>query len=141
MYRAQIENIGGSEYYATTKDYSFVLDTEGRGANPVDAMLASLCGCIGHYVRNYLREQQIDYRFFTVESKAALAADNSKLSDIDMWIDLKDVVLDKSRGSELLAYVERCKVYCTLKGNCHITLFLGRDGGKDIRPLEKVALG
>ena len=124
MYSASIENIGDSKYYATTKDYSFVLDTEGHGANPIDTLLASLCGCIGHYVRDYFRERQIEYRGFTVKSEAALNAENTKLSDINLWIALKGVELDKPRQTELLAFVERCKIHNTMKENCHVKIFL-----------------
>ena len=141
MYRASIENIGDSKYYATTNDYSFVLDTEGHGANPVDTLLASLCGCIGHYVRDYLHAREIDYRGFTVEAEAALTPDKTKLSDIDMWINVKDVALDGSRSSELLAYVERCKVHSTLKESCRVTISLGRPQRAVVQPLATAALG
>ncbi len=126
MYRASIVNVGDSKYYASTKDASFVLDTEGRGANPVDALLASLCACIGHYVRDYLREQRIAYRGFTIESEAGISADKSKLSEIRLWIALEDALLDEPQRSALLTYVERCKVHGTLKEGCPVKLSLGQ---------------
>jgi hypothetical protein len=42
MYKAFIENRGDSRHYAVTRHSSFVLDTEGNGANPIDALLAAL---------------------------------------------------------------------------------------------------
>src|SRR5512143_27905 len=65
MYKASIENKGDSKYYVTTRHAGFVLDTEGNGANPIDTLLASLCGCIGHYVRDYLVDQQIAHSGFS----------------------------------------------------------------------------
>ena len=59
MFKASIENKGNSECYATTRHSSFVLDTEGNGAHPIDTLLASLCGCMGHYVRDYMVNHQI----------------------------------------------------------------------------------
>ncbi len=42
MYSASIENIGDSRHFAATKDYSFVIDTAGTGANPIETVLAGL---------------------------------------------------------------------------------------------------
>jgi uncharacterized OsmC-like protein len=52
MYTAMTDNHGDSRHYATTKDHTFVIDTEGKGANPVETLLAGLCGCLGHWIRD-----------------------------------------------------------------------------------------
>jgi uncharacterized OsmC-like protein len=54
MYSVSIENKGDSRHYARTGEYVFTIDTEGRGANPVETLLAGLCGCVGHWTREPL---------------------------------------------------------------------------------------
>ena len=141
MYKALIENIGDSRYFATTNDYSFVLDTEGRGANPVNTLLASLCGCIGHYVCDYLHEQQISYLGFSIVAEAGLTFDKTRLSIITLWIDMKGAELGEQHRSELLIYVERCKVHAVLKEGCTININFGRPPQSGSVPLAQAARG
>lgn len=129
MYSAMIENNGDSKYYATTKDYSFVIDSEGEGANPIDTLLASLCGCIGHQAREFMREQQIACNGFTVRAEAGLTKDKVRLSDISVFLDMKNIKLDKRQRTELLRYVERCKIHNTLKSNSRIRVCLSKMDG------------
>ena len=126
MYRASIENLGDTQYHATTKDGTFVLDTAGRGVNPVDALLASLCACVGHYVRDYLRNEGTPYGAFTVDAEADATADQKKLAGITLWIDLGDTALTPPQRARLLAFVERCKVHGTLRDGCPIETRWGR---------------
>lgn len=126
MYWAAIENRGDSKHHATTRHGSFVLDTEGNAPNPVDTLLASLCGCVGHYVRDYLREQGIAPPKFAIEAEAAPTRDNTRLAGIDIFIDLKGTELDERQKSDLLKYVERCKVLITLTSGVAIQKGLGR---------------
>jgi uncharacterized OsmC-like protein len=135
MYRASIENRGDTRYHATTKDAAFVLDTAGQGANPVDALLASLCGCVGHYVRDYLRELGIAYRSFTIDAEATATADQKKLAGITLWIDLGDTELGPQKRAGLLAFVERCKIHGTLREGCPIETRWGRAA----RPASRAA--
>lgn len=132
MYNASIENRGDSKYYATTKDYHFVMDTEGNGANPIDTLLASLCGCIGHQAREYLREQRISSHGFVVSAEAGLTNDKTRLSDISLSIDMKDTQLDSGQRAGLLKYVERCKIHNTLKAGCSIKMVLS-EGAATVR--------
>lgn len=125
MYKAEIENRGNSKYHATTRDYSFVIDTEGHGANPIDTLLASLCGCIGHQMRDYMRLHQILCNGFTVKAEAELTKDKDRLSDITVYIDLKNARLDKQQRDDMLTYVQRCKIHGTLKSGCTINMILG----------------
>lgn len=124
MYRASTENKGDSRHYATTKNHYFVMDTAGQASNPVDALLASLCACLGHYVRDYLLEKNIAYNGFAISAKSEPTEDQMRLADIHVSIDLKDTPLDEQRRAELLKYVERCKVYNTLKANSRILISL-----------------
>ena len=136
MYRASTENRGDSRHHAITKDYAFTLDTEGKGANPVDTLLASLCGCVGHYVRDFLREQRIASGGFTIDAEGSATADGSKLSVITLRIDLRDAELDEPKRAALLAYVQRCKVLNTLRAGCEIEMRWGRPA----RPLAPSAI-
>ena len=124
MFRAAIENRGDSKFHATTRGYSFVLDTEGEGAHPIDTLLASLCGCLGHYVGDYLRDRQIGHSGFTIESEAGITHDKSRLSEINVRIDLKGVTLDEQQLSEFLGFVEKCKVHKILKVSPGVSISL-----------------
>jgi uncharacterized OsmC-like protein len=124
MYRASIENRGDSKHYATTRHGSFVIDTEGQGANPIDTLLASLCGCLGHQARDYMREQGIASNGFSIMAEAELTENKARLSDIKVCMDLKNTRLDEQRKSELLKYLERCKIHNTLKSNSAIHVSL-----------------
>jgi uncharacterized OsmC-like protein len=136
MYRASIENKGDSRYHVTTKGGAFVLDTEGNGANPVDTLLASLCGCVGHYVRDYLLDRSLAAPRFTIDAEGSATSDGSMLSTIAVWIDLREVDLDERARSELLSYVERCKVLSTLRAGCTVELQWGRSARPVTIPAE-----
>lgn len=124
MFKASIENRGDSRYYATTRHSAFVLDTEGNGANPVDTLLASLCGCLGHYVRDYLVGQQISYCDFAINAEAKVAPDKAGLDEINVLIDLKGVELTDRQSGELLRFVENCKINKILKVNPGVAISL-----------------
>ena len=125
MYKASIENRGDSRSYVTTRHASFVMDTEGNGANPVDTLLASLCGCLGHYVRDYLNDQRISYRDFAINAEAKSTPDKSRLDTINVIIHLGDVVLTDQQSGELLGFLDNCKVHKILKINPGVAISLG----------------
>jgi uncharacterized OsmC-like protein len=139
MYAASIENRGDTRYHATTRHAAFVLDTAGQGANPVDALLASLCACVGHYVRDYLHDQGIAYGGFTVDAEATATADGKKLAGITLWIDLRDAELGDQKRAALLAFVERCKVHGTLREGCPIETRFGR-AARPVTPVARAAV-
>jgi uncharacterized OsmC-like protein len=124
MYRASVENNGDMKFYATTKDYSFEMGINGEGANPVDTLLAGLCGCIGHYARDFMLERKIACNSFTVKAEARQTGDKTRLSEIDLLINLKSLKLEKSEEEALLKYVEQCKIYNTLKSGCQVNVDL-----------------
>jgi uncharacterized OsmC-like protein len=117
MYQALIENRGDTQFHATTRHATFVLDTEGHGAHPVDTLLASLCSCLGHYVRDYLVANGIAHRGFSLAAAAGVAPDKISLGDISVSIDLREVSLPPRQTAELLTFVEKCKVHRILTGN------------------------
>ncbi len=120
MYKASVENWGDSRFLATTRHSSFAMDTQGKGANPVDTLLAALSACMGHYVHDFLRQRVIPNAGFTVTSEAVATPDGSKLAAISVGIDLGETELGAARESELLAFVEQCKVHGTLRQGCPI---------------------
>src|ERR1039457_538139 len=124
MYKAIIENKGDSRYFATTRHDNFVLDTEGRGSNPIDTLLASLCGCMGHYVRDYLVEHQIMHSGFAIDAEAGVTPDKARLAGIKVRIDLKELRLDGQQAAEMLKFIEKCKVHKILRENPGVTVLL-----------------
>lgn len=115
MYMASIENRGDTRSYATTRHASFVLDTNGNGANPVDTLLASLCSCMGHYVRDYLIDHGFGHSGFTIAAEAGVVKESASLAEIQVMIDLGDVKLDGQQAAALFKFVENCKVHRILK--------------------------
>jgi uncharacterized OsmC-like protein len=124
MYSVSIENNGDMKFYATTQDFSFVMGVNGGGANPVDTMLAGLCGCVGHYVRDFLTEKNVSCDSFTLRSEASPTPDQSRLSEIDLFLDLKGVTVRKEEEEALLRHIGKCKVHNTLKAGCDIRVIL-----------------
>jgi uncharacterized OsmC-like protein len=122
MYSAMIDNHGDTRCYTTTKDYAFVIDTEGNGANPVDTLLAGLCGCLGHWVRDFLRSEGTDNPGFTVKADGTPTDDRRRLARIEVEIGLKGAGLDESRRGELAKHMENCILYNTLKANSPIDI-------------------
>ncbi len=122
MFSASIRNKGDSRHYATTKDYEFVIDTEGQGANPIETLLSGLCGCLGHWTRDYMLGEQIAAKGFGIKADAELTGDRKKLSSIEVTIDTKGLGLDSRRKEELQQHLQNCPVYNTLRAACAVTL-------------------
>ena len=125
MYAVTIENRGDARYHATSRGYEFVLGPQGAGANPGDTLLAGLCGCVGHYVRQFLQERRLASSGFSIAAEADSTPDESRLARIAVWIDLGDTSLDEAGRKQLLAAAERCKIHNTLKASCPVTISLG----------------
>ena len=120
MYQASAENWGDSRCIATTRHASFVTDTQGKGANPVDTLLVSLCSCIGHYVRDHFVAKGSPLPVFRVSAESDTAREDSRLSAISVRIDVGRIRLGPPEQAEILAEVERCKIYGTLRQACRI---------------------
>jgi uncharacterized OsmC-like protein len=125
LYSAAVENRGDSTYLATTKHGSFVMSTGGRGVNPVDTLLASLCACVAHYARDFLRDRNIPADALTVSASATATPDGGRLAEIDARIEVKGATLDDRQRQDLLRAAERCKVHNTLKAGCGIRVTVG----------------
>ena len=120
MYQASAENWGDSRFIATTRHSSFVTGTQGNGANPVDTLLAAMCSCMGHYVRDYFVAKGSPLPTFRVSAESDAAREDKKLSAISVRIEVGRIRLDPSERAALLAEVERCKIHGTLRQACRI---------------------
>jgi uncharacterized OsmC-like protein len=114
MYAVTIENRGDARYHATSRGYGFAIGPQGAGANPGATLLAALCGCIGHYVRQFLKERGIASSGFALSVEAESTPDESRLARIDVRIDLAGTSLDEAGRKDLLAAAHRGKIHKTL---------------------------
>jgi uncharacterized OsmC-like protein len=124
VYSASIENRGGTQSFAKTGTYEFVIDTEGKGANPIDTLMAALAGCISHQLQTYFREHRIPAAGFRVRATSELTADKTRLSDINIRVCLKDTAVEPENEAGVLECVQLCKIYCTLSPNSQISIAL-----------------
>ncbi len=126
MYKATIENWGDSRFLATTRHGSFAMDTKKTASNPVDTFLAGLAACLGHYVRDYLDEKAIAAPRFGISAEATATADQSRLAEVTVQIDLGPVRLAAAQERELVAYVKRCKLHGTVQQACPVSVVVRR---------------
>jgi uncharacterized OsmC-like protein len=124
MYSVEIQNHGDMKFHATTRDFSFVMGVNGGGANPVDTVLVGLCGCVGHYVRDFLTNRKIACANFIIRGEAKTTKDQARLSEIDIQLDLQGVKVEKQEEEALLKHVCQCKVHNTLSAVCDIKMVL-----------------
>jgi uncharacterized OsmC-like protein len=100
------------------------MDTKGQGANPVDTFLASLCGCLGHYVRDFMDNEHISSDGFSIDAQADTTADKKHLAEIHVRIDLRGAKLDPGQKAGLLSFVEQCKIHHILAENPGVKMAL-----------------
>jgi uncharacterized OsmC-like protein len=127
MYRATIENRGDTRYHATARHGAFEMDTHGKASSPIDAALAGLCACVGHYVRDFLVDRGLPAGGFRVSAEAATTADRSRLGPIALRIDPGAARLDAEQERALLAVIERCPLHGTFRQACAIDAALVRE--------------
>lgn len=122
IYTVSVEPDGDATFRATTRHSTFLMGGAGRGASPVDTLLASLCACIGHYAREYLKEADLSAASFTVKAGATGTPDGARIAAIDVAIEVKGAALDDAQRAELARAAERCKIHNTLEAGCEIRL-------------------
>jgi uncharacterized OsmC-like protein len=89
-----------------SKDYEFVVDTNGSGVTPPDAFLASLGTCIGVYLRKYAQGVKLDLPEFSISVDADFSQERPVcFRKINVKVDLKN-----------------CPVHNTLKFNPEVTI-------------------
>lgn len=124
MFSASIKNEGDSKYHVVTKNYTFDISTDSQGAHPIETVLAGLCGCMGHFTRDYLQTEDITGGEFSVTAESDILEDGPRLSAITITINIKDIALDDGQKKDLLQFIRRCPVYNTLKANSEIKVIL-----------------
>lgn len=122
MYAVTMENRGDTRFHATSRGAEFVIGPKGAPANPGDTLLAALCGCVGHYVREFLAERGLASSGFSLSAEAESTPGESRLARIDVRIALGSTALDEAGRRDLLAAAERCKIHNTLKAACQVTV-------------------
>ncbi len=124
-YGVEISNKGGSEFFVTSKDGAFTIDTEGKEITPLDSMLAALGACMGYYIRRFARTANIQLDMFSVKVESDLAKDKGYyFKNIAVDIDLKGALIDDVKKRALVEFVKNCPVHNTLKNNPDIDVTL-----------------
>ena len=116
MYSVQIENNGSSVMKVKSKEYEFLIDTEGHGVTPPDTLLASLASCIGVYIRKYADGMKISIPGFKINISAELEKEKPVcFKVIKASIALSGIELDDKKKESLLRFIKNCPVHNTLK--------------------------
>lgn len=126
MYSASIVNRGDSRAFATTTHGEFIMDTGGRGSNPIETLLAALGGCLNHQLCDFLQNEGIASRGFAVRLETELTEDKSRVGGIRVTVDMRDTAVPGEKEKGLMAAVERCKIFRTLSANSKIAVTLAR---------------
>jgi uncharacterized OsmC-like protein len=112
MYTAIVENNGSQQYRAASRGYEFVMGL--NGANPIETLLAGLCACIAHHIRDRLIERKIAFSMFAVKADAELVEDRLSIARIGVSIAVRGAVLSAADGDDLVAQARQCPLYNTL---------------------------
>lgn len=122
MYQASVENWGDSRYIATTRHSTFVMCTQGKGANPVDSLLAALCACMGHHVQEYFQAKSAPLLAFRVSAESDAAPSDTRIASIAVRIDIGPRKLSATDNVGILEEISKCKVYGTLRQSCRVDI-------------------
>lgn len=116
MYRVDIVNAGGHSFRAKSKDYEFLIDTQGNGITPLDALLASLGTCIGVYLRKYAEGSGLALPEFRIGVQAELSKEKPVcFRKIEVEIGLNNAVIEERRLKAIKEFIKNCPVHHTLK--------------------------
>ncbi|MGE5197296.1 MAG: OsmC family protein [Deltaproteobacteria bacterium] len=117
MYRVEVSPEGDS-FKVKSKDYEFAIGVKGKGITPPDALLASLAGCLGVYLRKYAEGAKLNLNEFLITAEAEFTKEPPfSFKAIKVIIDLKGLALDERRQKALLAFIGNCPVHNTLKAS------------------------
>ena len=122
MYKASIKNSGDQQYHVETRDYSFLMGQGGAG--PIDTLVASLCACLAHHVRDRLLEHKIAFSILTMKAEADLAADKRSLAHISVSLGVNGSELADAQKEDLLQQAGLCPIFNTLNKCLETELFV-----------------
>lgn len=118
MYKAEITHKQGLCFDVKAGKGGFTVDAEGKGVNPLEALLAALGTCIGVYVRKYSEGAKLGLDNFKVCVSAELSnAPALSFRQISVGIDLTASPIDERRQNALLSFIKNCPVHNTLKSD------------------------
>ena len=118
MYKVEITHNQDLAFTAKVGRSEFIIDAQGQGLTPLDALLAGLGSCIGVYIRKYAQGAKLDLKNFKINVTAQLCSQSPfSFKLINVQIDLKDSGLDERRQRALLEFIKHCPAHNTLKGN------------------------
>ncbi|MFA5276227.1 MAG: OsmC family protein [Candidatus Omnitrophota bacterium] len=123
MYHVEIINSGNSTFRVQSKDYEFVVDTEGKGITPPDVLLAGLGSCLGVYLRKYAGGAKLTLGEFSISADAEFSKESPVcFKKISLRIDLKGIKLDQRRLKAMAEFIKNCPVHNTLKNNPEVEI-------------------
>lgn len=118
MYKVEIRHNQDLAFTAKAGVSEFIIDAQGQGLTPLDALLAGLGACIGVYIRKYAQGSKLDLKNFKINVSAQLCSQSPfSFKLINVQIDLKDSALNDRRQRALLEFIKHCPAHNTLKGN------------------------
>jgi putative redox protein len=116
LYKVDITNSGTSQFNVKSKDYSFIIDTQGQGVTPPDALLASLGSCIGVYLKKYLDNGKMAYSGFSISVEAEFRKDAPVGFDIiKILVDVRGAEIEDRRRQAIMDFIRNCPVHNTLE--------------------------
>lgn len=116
MYKVEVRHKEKMLFEVSSKDYTFTVDTDGKGVTPPDALLASIGSCLGVYIRKYAQGAKLALENFSITVEAEFSKDGPLcFRKIQVSIDLKGASLDERRKQALAEFVKNCPVHNTLK--------------------------
>ena len=108
-------------FTAHAGESEFVIDAQGKGLTPLDALLAGLGSCIGVYIRKYAEGSKLNLTDFKINISAELSGQSPvSFRLISVAIDLAACRLDEHRQRALLEFIKNCPAHKTLKGSPEI---------------------
>jgi uncharacterized OsmC-like protein len=118
MYKVEITHNRDLAFTAKVGQSEFIIDAQGQGLTPLDALLTGLGSCIGVYIRKYAQGSKLELKNFKINVTAQLCSQSPfSFKLINVQIDLKDSGLDERRQKALLEFIKNCPAHNTLKGN------------------------
>ena len=118
MYKVEVSHNQDMVFTAKAGKSELIIDAQGQGLTPLDALLAGLGSCIGVYIRKYAQGSKLDLKNFKVNVSAELSSLSPfSFKLIDVQIDLKNSGLADRRKRALLEFIKNCPAHNTLKGN------------------------
>jgi uncharacterized OsmC-like protein len=117
MYKIEVRHNQEMAFKVVAGKSEFIIDAQGEGVTPLDALLAGLGSCIGVYIRKYALSSKLELKNFKVLVSAELTPGPFSFKLVNVEIDLKSSSLDDRRRFALLEFIKNCPAHNTLKGN------------------------